>query len=152
MTRFFSSIAPELKRRTLLKGTVFAALGALLLLWGGAGLDLPTLSKWGWLIFLVAIGLIALGLIPYRRLNRLENNPYELRVDNQAITLLHQGNKLFAYPIDAISRVGYYKRDDLYGIKIWLKEGLEKKHYGADIFLPYFSERSYKEFSGYFLD
>lgn len=154
-----SSIRPELMRKTLWQGTFLAGIGALLIVTCGAFLPPPLMRTWGFFIFLAAIALITLGLLPYRRLKRLEENPYALFIDDQTNLRFCSKNKLLlTIPLDSIQSTTYLEKNDRYGIAIFLKNPPPKKievqpnvnlsrfsDPSCDLFLPYFSERTYLE-------
>lgn len=123
-------------RRTLWRGTLLAAAGALPILFSGVFLKQDALADWGWLIFLAGMALIALGLIPYRRLCKLEMNPNQLIIKDENFIDYYVKNKLvMSIPIDSIANIDYIEKNQLYGIDITLKSN--KK-----MFLPYFTQRT----------
>lgn len=157
-----SSVKNSIIRFALLRGTIFAGLGVLLLIYG-TFLSIETLQTWGFPLFCVAIGLIALGLLPYKKLRRLEVNPYTIETDDSHLHFLEKGVPLFSVPLDSISRFGYWESKNQYGIRIYLKETMKDKiivhssHFDmakfmaksrngqyCDLFLPYFSQRAFK--------
>lgn len=177
MTVLRSSVLPGFMRRTLLKGSFIAGLGVFLLSVSGTFLPPQSLQTWGMLLFLVGIAFITLGLLPYRRLKRLEDKPNTIGIEG--IKWLHvtlNGKLCFSIPIDSIDRIAYIPSLDssvqqatemaaqakVYGICIYLERPLSQKiivqdprfdfsnfskkslqAYGCDVFLPYFSPRTY---------
>lgn len=139
--------------------------GAFLLVLGGTILPLELLSLWGIPFFLIGLFFIAIGWLPYRQLTRLQLKPHEIHYDGSTLLFLKQGKPLFKIASMSIDKISYVEREHLYGIGIWLKRPIEERvkvlqpHFnfaafvsdsmhrfeGCDLFLPFFSERSYKE-------
>jgi hypothetical protein len=149
----------------LLRGSAIAGIGALILLIAGATVPPQDLSIWGWPIIIVSFGLIAIGLIPYRRLSRLEDKPSKLVLtdDNEIIYIVND-RKRVTIPYDSIEKMEYLKNSNIYGIGLWLKKNnnlkpvvhdplfnaighqkIAQKRFGCDLFLPFFSERALAE-------
>lgn len=151
-------------RSTLKCGGWMAAIGALLIIFGGTLLPVEALNIWGMPIFFVGLVLIAIGWLPYRTLQRLELNPHELQYDGEMLLFSKRGKPLFKIPEKSIGKLAYLEKGSIYGIAIWLKRPIEEKvrvlqpgfnfsglmkdsaaqYEGSDIFLPYFTKRSIK--------
>ncbi|MBA3957825.1 MAG: hypothetical protein H0X51_05460 [Parachlamydiaceae bacterium] len=160
-----SSIKPSVMRRTVLYGTVCAAIGAFILLYSALFLSVETLSTWGLLILVVSGTLISVGLLPYRKLTRLERHPHELiAIEDQALQFYVRGQLVLTIPSISVQRYTYIVNGQDYGIAVHLKQPLpeklvvhehsfkmrkfqerSRKKYNCDLFFPYFSERSYDE-------
>lgn len=161
-----SSIHTPLLRYTLWRGTVLAVIGALLLLVGGAFIPPHQLSLWGFPIFIIGIGLITWGMLPYRQLKRLENTPNMLAVDPDWIILSVKNTPTLSIPVAVIEKVHYIEDGKNYGIGVNLKKptslkvishvkGLamrEFRHRDCDVFLPFFSIRSCATLENYLSD
>lgn len=152
-------------RHAVIRGTILSGMGILILLACGAFLPLEKLKIWGFPIFLISMTLITWGLLPYRRLRRLEMSPYRLTLDDKKWLHFAKGtSQQFGIPLCSLERIDYIEKKHDYGIGITLKEPLPKKlvvyinhfslmdfrrkslkRYGCDLFLPYFSNRSYQE-------
>jgi hypothetical protein len=163
MLKLRSSIRSSLMRFVLFRGTLIAALGGTLLLYGAIALPENTLRLWGLPILLIAGGLMTIGMLPYRKLTQLEKNPYEIIApDEKSIHFAKNGKALFIIPVESVERTAFLDRGDMYGIRIWLKRpipqkmivqdpkfNMEKfqkdslKKFNCDLFLPYFSAHSY---------
>lgn len=127
-----STVKPDVKRRTLFRGTLLAGIGAFTLLFSGAFLPVSTLKIWGLPIFFVSIGLIAVGMVPYRRLCHCEENPDKIVIGQDEVLRYFQENKEVAnLPFSAIDKITPVDG----GIKIALKTG-------QSLFFPNFSPRS----------
>jgi hypothetical protein len=138
-----TSIKPELMRRVLFRGSFLGGFGVILMVASGAFLPVPVLSRWGMPIFLLSIGLIAVGMLPYRKLTRLEKNPDEIIISkDEQLVYLRKGKVVFTAPLSSINSCTYVDDESHYGIKITLKEGQE-------YFLPYFSERARSQIERY---
>lgn len=160
-----SSIKPSLKKKIMFRGTLISAIGLIPMFYGSLYLDVPTLSYWGVPIFFGSLGMIAVGMLPFKRLTFLENNPNKLTInDNDGFIYSHKGKKTLTIPISAIDNISYYEKNSMYGVALSLKKDLEdkivvhnqsfdfarysnysKKHYQCELFLPYFSRRAFKE-------
>lgn len=167
--KLFSSIKPALMRAYLVRGTFIAMLGLLLLVYGGTFLDVHSLTIWGIPILFVGSGLIAYGLIPYRRLCRFEKNPSELIVDESGFVQFIEGGKLvYSIPLENIEHLDYYEKGNNYGICVTLKDKAEqkvivhqsrfnasqyqrhcRKIYDCDLFIPYFGRRAFTRLAFY---
>lgn len=160
-----SSIKTSLLNHTLFRGTIIAGIGGAILLFAGVFVPLSSLNTWGFPIFLASLALITLGLLPYKRLKRLEVNPYEIVADHEKMWhFFEKGMPLFSLPVDDIEKTVLIEKEYLYGIGVILKKPLplpiaihrkafsledyEKeslKKCGCDVFFPYFSKRAYQE-------
>ncbi len=130
-----------------------------------AGVFIPssTLKIWGWIIFLCSLGLITWGLLPYRRLSRLQLNPNELTLaNNNVLSFYSKGDKILSFPFECVAKINYIEHPQRYGMAVWLKSfplapityyetnGMEKmkkdaQQMHADLFFPYFNRRAYEE-------
>jgi hypothetical protein len=162
-----SSISSALLKTTLLRGFAIAFIGICILLFAGSFLSVEFLHKWGWSLFLIALGFITLGLLPYRNLSRLQIKPNELILLNvNSIAYVQRGHKILTLPIVSIAQISYisYPHSPVYGIAVWFKpssveriiihQSLKEIDYmrkqgqkmgNADIFLPYFNQHAYDE-------
>lgn len=159
-----TTISSQLMKRTLFMGFFIAFIGILGLLLGGVFLSLSTLQIWGWTLFLLSLGFITWGLLPYRRLSRLQLKPNEFSlVDLDHVAFYAKGNKIMTIPLRSIGRLSYISHSTLYGVAFWLKpkpasplivhqnpqevQALQQKgrRLGADLFFPYFNQRAYDE-------
>jgi hypothetical protein len=149
---------------------VLGGSGALLLVLGGTIMPLEMISLWGIPFFLIGLFFIAIGLLPYRQLTKLQLRPHEIHYDGDTFMFLKQGKPLFTIAAISIEKMSYLEREHLYGVGIWLKRPIEQKvkvlqpHFnfaafmsdsmqrfeGCDLFLPFFSERTFKELKSLF--
>lgn len=166
--KFRSSIHSALKRYSLLKGSLIAAIGIIPLILAGTLIPAAQLAPWGMILFLFGIGMVALGLIPYRKLCRLELCPDELIIDaDNSLTYLKQRKLLVTIPSENIDKISYIDDPYHYGIALTFNSPTTKKiaihdvrmgrkhlrkGQNEDLFLPYFSKRTYKELKEYFRD
>lgn len=162
-----SSIHTPLMRLTLWRGTILAGVGVSFWVISAIFFTPEQLQKWGWVIFLLGLALITWGLLPYRRLRNLELNPYSLMIEEgRWLHFSAKGELLFSLPLSDIRRYAYIEKGNDYGIGLWLKNPLSEKiaihsknfdfekyrkrslrHQNCEIFLPYFSKRSFQVFS-----
>lgn len=159
-----SSIKPSLKKATLIRGSCLGFIGITCWLFGALFLPLSVLANWGWLFLLIGGAFITFGLLPYRKLTRLENKPHEIIVtDLEELYFSMQGTLIFKVALDKIEELAYLDDDVRYGIGLWIKEPSKnlvilhpsldlnsylkdcQKRYFCDLYCPYFSKRSYQE-------
>ena len=160
-----TSISTPLLRHTLFLGMLLASLGILGLILASVYIDLADMRRWGWLVFLICLGLITIGMLPYRRLVRVQMNPNELHlVDSNHLQYYSKGRSLLTLPFNSIAKVDYIDKKTLYGIAIWLKpppnqpvivhqcrkmvDALRQQGQRlaeADLFFPYFNQRAFQE-------
>jgi hypothetical protein len=160
-----SSIHPKLMWRVLVKGSILAGVGVLLLLLTGMFLPLEEMKQWGPIIFILGLGCVTFGLLPYKRLKKLEVNPYILRLDENDLYFFINETSIFMIPLVSIDTIQYIEKKESYGIGILLKSPLPQKlvvqdprfnlsafrkksnKQGSDLFFEYFSQRSYETLS-----
>lgn len=149
-----SSIKPALMRKALLRGFAWAFVGAVILIFSGAKLSVEELSRWGLPIFALGIACITFGLLPYRRLARLELKPNELIVGAKDLEWWEKGKKLMTIPLEAIEGIAFVDEDSQYGISLEIRQHPARKLIIWDpklkmpplpLLLPYFSKRSSEE-------
>lgn len=155
-----SSISPELKHQVLFRGTFFAFLGVILLIGGGVFLSPTLLGYWGFPLFGVSFGLMALGMIPFRRLSALEKKPNLICLtEDENVQFYSKGKHILTLPISTIEMISFRKGVNGYGIEVKLKKTDTAKVivYGGPstltpfkmrkgtsaLFFPYFSERAF---------
>ena len=159
-----SKIKSDLVRTALFRGSSLAITGALLIVYAGFALPVSVLSLWGFLWYGVGMTLIAVGLIPYKRLTSLQIQPDELVVEANLIRYRSKNTPLFALNLNSIAEIGYIDDPKGYGIGVSLKRPPPEKirvlshridmnkiqkdareKQGYDLFFPYFNERTYKD-------
>lgn len=115
---------------------------------------------------------IAIGLLPYRKLSKLQLKPHEIHFDNDTLIFLKEGKPLFKIASLSIEKMSYLEREHLYGVGIWLKKPMEQKikvlqskfnfaafmrdsmqrFGGCDLFLPFFSKHTFEELKNHVTD
>lgn len=136
-TTLRTSISPSLLKWRLYLGSFLAGSGAFLLLISAIYLSPTALEKWGFLILIFGLGLIALGLIPYRKLQRLEVKPNELLVSEHGLAYYKGGSLQWKLPYSSIHSIQFLESAWSYGI------GLDVEG-RFDLYLPYFTKRSFE--------
>lgn len=157
-----SRVPAKLLRKTLFRGSFLAITGGLIICITGAFLPATKLAIWGPLLFGASIGLITLGLCPYRRLMRIQQNPHTLLITSNEIIEYrdHSGRLRLTIPFSTITNIRFLKQ----GIGLSFHsnpptpitlhhppmdiESIQKKirtQTGCDLLLPLFDEKSYKE-------
>lgn len=159
-----TSIKNSLKRYVLFRGTIVAAAGMIILVISAATISPSVLRYWGLPILFLAGLLITIGLLPYRRLCRLELKPDEIiAVGGTKIHFVTNGKHILTIPKDSIARLEYYEGHHRYGIGIWLHhpppekiiihdrqfniiafEKKSRREWGCDLFLAYFSKNAFE--------
>lgn len=166
--KLFGTIKTPLLRRVLFRGTALAFIGVSLLTAASTYLPENWLALLGLPILLSGAALIAIGLVPYRRLQRMEKKPSELIIDGAYLQHVALGKQQLSLPMDSVARIDYFEKDSEYGVALWLKEKGEgavivhaprldaasllqksRKKYGCDLFFPYFSRRAYTRLALY---
>jgi len=156
-----TSIKPELKRFLLIRGSLLALIGVGLLLYSGVSIEVETLSHWGLAIFLTSILLIAWGLVPYRQITKMEENPNKIVITDDEMLHYHRhGKDVLTFPLSAIKEAHYIEDMGVYGITLTVKEKVPnpaisvimqkflfalKRRHKFDRFFPFFSERGTKQ-------
>jgi hypothetical protein len=134
---FFSTIRPCLKRHLIQRSLLFACPGFFLIFYMGVFLPVSSLERWGIWGFISAFILISCGMIPYRRITRLELHPHSLSLGREGFYFHHtrKGEKFFSF--QEIQTAYFIQKKGFYGIRLHLKE---KKSF----LLPYFSETTFE--------
>lgn len=100
--------------------------------------------------FFLGGALIVWGLLPYRRLCRIEMKPNEVHIDqNGLLTYYETGEPKFSLQTAKIDRIEPVNEGKVYGMAVYLK-GSARKSY--DIFLPYFKKNSVEMLATYISD
>lgn len=157
-----SSIKPALHRYVLFRGTSLAFIGAILLLYHGIFVRAEELGSYGFLVITLGIGLIALGLLPYRRLTKLEKEPHEIWIiEDSSVCFRSRGKNIVSIPLNMIKKVEHLDEGREYGIALSMQpsfldgrelQQISKKSKGCDLFLPYFTKRSFDELQNHLDD
>lgn len=157
-----TSIDPQLKKHTLLNGTALAGLGAILLVGSASYMPAVQLKYWGLWIFLFSGLLMAMGLIPYRKLCLLEVNPNELTLNKDTLLFTQQRKLLLEIPNRSIEQLSFIQKRGIYGLRVQLKKNLPEKirlmkkrlskndfvsFENGEFFFPYFSQKTCRFFS-----
>lgn len=155
-----SSIHSDFKKKALFKGSLVGGFGILAMLYGSLYMGAESLGVWGFLIYSMAFGCIADGMIPYRKLCTLEQNPHLLTfTEDGDIDFYFKGKLALSIPDSAIESFLYRRTSSSYGVVLALKNACPKpihihgkfgyrisrvifRH--PNLFLPYFSEHSFK--------
>ena len=138
-----STIKPKLKKNLLLKGTFFSFIGVFIWLVCSVFIPVYDLNYTGWLIYMVGGAFIVFGLLPYKKISRLENNPSEIIVSQDEYLYAFVGGALLIkISLDNIEALKFIDRKNDYGISISLKTPVLEK---SEVFLPFFSKVSFSE-------
>jgi hypothetical protein len=141
-----TSVKPHLKRIAVLRGTATACLGGLILVATGVFLKPDLLQLLGLPLWILGLLLIAMGLLPYRKLSRLEMHPDTIVIrPEDTLQYNVKGKKPVTIPLATIAKMEYIDISNGYGILLYLKDPKRT------IFCPYFSQNSYEELRQYSL-
>lgn len=157
-----TTVSSKVLKDALFKGSALAILGILTLTAAAIFLPAARLQESGSLIFFISILLIAVGLIPYRQLSRLQLNPSRLSFDSEEIHYFQRGKKILTIPLASLSNWNFIDDPFHYGMTATIQKPpyplltiyyprevkkLRKKgaQLGADLFFPFFNRRSYEE-------
>ncbi len=132
-----TAIKPALLKWKLFIGTLLAITGASVIVLSGSFLSVEALKKWGLFLLLFSLSLIALGLIPYRRLQKLEIKPNELELLDHGLAYRKNGKVEWILPYSSITDLDYVEDPWRYGIRLKVEERWA-------LFLPYFTRRSFE--------
>lgn len=136
-TTLRTSVDPGLLKWRLYLGTFLGGCGAFILLISAISLPTQSLEKWGFMILIIGMSLIALGLIPYRKLQRLEVKPNELVISKHGLIYYKGGELQWKLPFSSIHRFSFQETAWSYGIVLDVEGRF-------DLFLPYFTRRSFQ--------
>ncbi len=162
---FRSAVKPELIRSTLSRRGWVAVLGASLIVLTGTVLPFDWIKLWGLPLFLIGLVLVAFGILPYRKLSRLQLHPHRLEYDGEFFHFLKQGKPLFKIPEISVDHITFLEKELLYGVAVYLKkpapekvvvldkrfdieafvEDSKRRFDGCDLFLPYFSKKTVQD-------
>ncbi len=131
-----SAVSKVELKRALYIGTFRAVIGGLTLLAVGGILPEPALENFGILAFIFGIGMITWGLIPYKRMKQLEEEPYSVTATPHDLYIDLKKGEPIKIPHAAISALSF---EEGKGITIELREPQK------ELFLPHFSKRSFEE-------
>lgn len=168
--RLQSSVKNSLVKKALFRGTFISASGVILLLITGSFVPKPLLTTLGLPTLLISSMLIGYGLLPYRKLSRLQLRPHELRCDERHLLFAREGKLLLKIPVSSVEKIEYGEREERYGLRISLKRPPVEKiailqsgfdintmvteaqtHFACDLFLPYFTDTSAKKLNSFFI-
>ena len=116
-----TSISSNILKHTLLKGAAIANLGALIVIFSGSFLPLSLMKDWGLILFLFAMILVTAGLLPYRKMAKLQANPNQfILLDPNHAAFIEKGKKLLTLPLSSVKKSEYIEDSRVYGIALWL--------------------------------
>lgn len=164
-----SSIKPQILHTALIQGTILATMGMAILIFSGVFLPPEQLKFLGPFAILIALLLITLGLYPFQQLKKLETSPHEILFSSENHFLFSWKRKpLFIVSLETIEHLSYLCSGNQYGIAIVLKregqrgitvcdpnfdltkfQSSSQKKYECDLFLPFFTRRSFEELERY---
>lgn len=162
-----SSVSEPLLKKALFRGTAISATGVILLFIAGAFLPKALLITFGLPTLIISSMLIGYGLLPYRKLSRLQMRPHELVWTESHLLFAKEGKPLLKIPHSIVEKLEYGENAKGYGLKISLRRPLAEKisilqknfdlkaavalartSFDCDLFLPYFTKKSVAELNG----
>ena len=132
----YSTVSQGAVVRQLYIGTFLALGGLTLLLWVFYFYPPQQLKKIGCIVFILSCALMAAGLLPVRRLYKLQLLPHKLCLDSEGITFYKGSSPFFVCVWSEIGAISYHNSNYSPGITITLKN---QKSY----FLSFFTQKSY---------
>ena len=157
-----TSLTPDYLKKILVRGFCLSIIGSMLLIGASIFLPEPLLNKWGWLLYFSALILITIGLLPYRKLSKLQNKPNEIRLIDRTFQFWTKGKCLLSTSVSDINSLSY-RDENLPGIEISFKKNypfpqnlksfqvVQGKETQQLVFL-YFSKRSFNELMNWLND
>lgn len=162
--RLKTTVSTPILKHALIKGFFISCIGLIGILIAGIFIPVLYLKIWGWMIFILGIGFIAAGMIPYKKLAKLQLKPNELFVLPTHIEFYSNGKKNLTVPLSSIEKIEYYENKKIYGLSLFLKHPppekiiihkngrwIDKmrreaqKYSQSDLFFLYFNRRTFKE-------
>ena len=153
-----SVVRSDLLKAELLRGSLVAAPGIGIIIAGGIWIPVESMSLFGVVCLFLGFALIGAGLIPYRRLARLQLQPHEIHIGETGFIFSVRGKKTLSVPFLAIAGSEYVEKGRVYGVGICLKKSSQEKiivhdsdfdmkrfqedsrrRFSCDLFLPYFT-------------
>jgi|688.fasta_scaffold96503_3 hypothetical protein len=132
-----TSVSSSLKRHVLFRGTFLAFCGAVLLLLAGIFIPENTLESWGLGILTLGGILVVAGLLPYKKISKLEMKPNQMIIGEGVLRYVNKGRTLLTVPINHVEAITFCQRRYKYGIE--LKVNKEK------LFFPYFNQQAFEK-------
>ena len=154
--KVYSSISSEIKKLKLKKGLLFSLPAIILLITFGTFASLDLVVQYGRIIFFVSITLIAIGMIPYRRITRLESTPHILSIEDDTLDFKYLGKFSVLIPLREIKSISFFRKKQFFGLALTLHslKNVQSKNFAmrqyqkkcrrqlsCDLFLPYFPEK-----------
>jgi len=130
-----TTILTSYKNRALLHGSVIAGVGVAIIFLFYFIAPLHSLGIWAYLVGLI---LIAIGLIPYRKLSHLELHPHILEMNAESLIYTRRGKEPMVIARKDITDITFFEKKNSYGIVLTLRSK------GKNITLRYFSRRSFE--------
>ena len=157
-----SSIKTTVIYSILMRGTFFAGIGILALLFFGIFIPVDPLKIYGPFIILISLLFITLGLYPYQQLKQLEVKPHEIFLNEDHLLFSWKRKPTILVPFSEIDKIINVQLESRYGIGLLLKKPVNanlvdphfdvkkfmassQKIYQCDLFFPYFTTYSFKK-------
>lgn len=127
-----TKLKPALLRQVLFRGTLMGGAGVLIWVLAGIFLPLTLMKLYGWGIFTIGFLLILFGLLPYRKLKRLELNPNKIEMGGESFDYYENRKLKIRIPNEKIQEVTFIDEGLNYGVEVSIV--------GSDtpLFFPYF--------------
>ncbi len=122
-----TKITAQLLKQKLFQGSIFSAIGALLILICGTYLPSSIMSPFGFIIICLALFCIAVGMIPYRRLSKLQLSPHKLLITERDCTVENDKSALYSIPLISINTVQFIQKGSVYGIALTFHKPIREK-------------------------
>lgn len=105
-------------------------------------MSVSLLQKWGIFLWVVGMLLIAWGLIPYKYLKGISENPNTIYLDDENVFhYISRGKERLTLELSSINKVQFIDDPKKYGILLKVRD--------RDYFFPYFTISSYHKLESY---
>lgn len=144
--KIYSVVSTHLLKKYLYCGVCMALMGIIVLISAGIFIPVEQLKNYGFILFFFSFGLIACGLVPYKRLHMLQLKPYEMCfINDKSFHFGRSNQKLLTLQIADIEKIAYKDQFFYYGIEIFLKNR-------STLSLPYFNHKSFITLQNFLYD
>lgn len=153
-----TSIPAKVLKKQLFRGSLLSCMGLCTIFGAYFFLTGKELARYGWILFLLGTTTIAYGMVPFRKLTRLQIFPYQLQTTSTHLIYLKGEKTLLEVPKSNILQITYHQEGNKSGIGVSVKnrdtihlyDSMEsravlRKESEVDLFFPYFSRISFDQ-------
>lgn len=160
--KIMTSIPPKVLKEQLFRGSLLSFIGLCSIFGAYFSLNEKELACYGWILFLAGMSAIAYGMIPFRKLTRLQIFPYYLQITTTHLIYFKGEKPLLEIPKIDLLKITYRQEGDKNGIGVSLRKRdkihiydykesktVFRKASNVDLFFPYFSRTSFDQLLNY---